>query len=145
MSEILSVGILPCLHKRQLVPQLPTRKKRNAHENTRQIQLHLETNIHIGPVNSRTPPERKPSIRNLVQTAPLRIRQLLIPHALLEARRLLPEQTLPGRDVRPLEQCVLEDTLDTAQRGDHVHTVAVQLPQLAIVTLRRPPEGIAIE
>ena len=124
---------------------LPTTKNkgRNVHEDTRQIQLHLETNIHIGPVNSRTPPKRKPPIRNLIQPTPLRIRQLLIAHALLEPRRLLPEQTLPSREVRALEQGVLENTLDTSESSDDVDTVVVELPQLAIVTLRRPPEGIA--
>jgi hypothetical protein len=38
---------------------------------------------------------------------------------------------------------VLQDTLDTTERGNHVDAVVVELPELAIVTLRRPPEGVA--
>ena len=41
-----------------------------------------------------------------------------------------------------LEQGVLEDTLNTTQCGDNVHTVVVQLPQPAVVT---PPEGVVLE
>lgn len=44
------------------------------HENASQIQLHLETNIDICSINCRTPPQSEPTIGNLVQTGPLRIR-----------------------------------------------------------------------
>ena len=54
------------------------------HEDTRQIKLDLETDIDVGTVDSWTPPERKSTIRNLVQTGPLSIREFLISHRLLE-------------------------------------------------------------
>ena len=38
------------------------------HENTRLIKLHLETDIHIGAINGRTPPQREAMVRNLVKT-----------------------------------------------------------------------------
>ena len=136
---------MPCLHKRRLLPQPPPREQCDAHENTRQIQLHLETNTHVGTVDSRTSPKRKPPIRNLIQPAPLRIRQLLVSHGLFEARRLLPEQTLPSREVCAFEEGVFEDTLNTTKCGDYIDTVVVELPQLAVMTLRRPPEGVADE
>lgn len=50
------------------------------HKDAGQIQLNLETHIHISPINSRTPPKGKPSIRNLIQATPLRIGQLLVLH-----------------------------------------------------------------
>lgn len=37
-------------------------------------------------------------------------------HGLLKAAGLLPEQPLPGGEVGALEQCVLQDTLNTTQR-----------------------------
>ena len=117
----------------------------DVHEDTSQIQLDLETDVDVRAIDRRTPPEREPTVRDLVETGPLRVRELLVPHRLLEAGRLLPEQTLPGREVRALEEGVLENALDTSQSSDDIHTVVVELPQLAIMALRRPPEGIATD
>jgi len=39
---------------------------------------------------------------------------------------------------------VLQDTLDTTQRGNHINTIVVELPELSIVALRSSPEGIAV-
>ena len=63
------------------------------HEYTSQIELHLETDVDVGTIDGRAPPESEPTIRNLVQTGSLRVRQLLVPHGLFETGRLLPEQT----------------------------------------------------
>ena len=115
----------------------------NVHENISEIELDLETDVDVRTVDGRTPPEREPTVRDLVKTRPLRVRELLVPHRLFEARRLLPEQTLPSREVRALEQGVLENTLDTSKSSDNVDTVVVKLPQLAVVALRSPPERIA--
>ena len=115
----------------------------DVHEDTSQIQLDLETDVDVRAIDRRAPPERESTVRDLVKTRPLRVRELLVPHRLLEAGRLLPEQTLPGREVRALEESVLEDALDTSQSSDDIDTVVVELPQLAVMTLRRPPEGIA--
>ena len=115
------------------------------HENTRQIELYLETDVDVGTIDCGTPPERETTGGNLVQTGTLGIRELLVSHGLFETRRLLPEKTLPGREVRALEQRVLKDTLDTTQSSDDIDPVVVELPQLAVVTLRGPPEGVAIK
>ena len=115
----------------------------NVHEDTSEIELDLETNVDVRTVDGRTPPEREPTVRDLVKTRPLRVRELLVPHRFLEARRLLPEQTLPRREVRALEECMLKDTLDTSKSSDDVDTVIVELPQLAVVALGSPPERVA--
>ena len=113
------------------------------HEDTRQVQLDLETDVDVGTIDGWTPPEREATVRNLVETRPLRVRQLLVTHRLLEAGRLLPEETLPGREVGTLEERVLQDTLNTTERGNDIDTVVVELPKLAVMTLRSPPEGVA--
>ena len=113
------------------------------HEDTSQIELHLETDVDVCAIDRRAPPERESTVRDLVKTGPLRVRELLVPHRLLEAGRLLPEQTLPGREVRALEERMLKDTLDTSKSSDDVDTVIVELPQLAVVALGSPPERIA--
>ena len=45
----------------------------------------------------------------------------------------------PGREVRTLEQRVFQDTFDASQRLDHVRPVIIQVPELAVVALVRPP------
>jgi hypothetical protein len=49
-------------------------------ENTCQIQLHLETHIHVGSVNGWRPPESEATIGYLIQTRSLSIGQLLELH-----------------------------------------------------------------
>mmetsp|Transcript_59082 Transcript_59082/g.126986 ORF Transcript_59082/g.126986 Transcript_59082/m.126986 type:complete len:443 (-) Transcript_59082:1525-2853(-) len=112
------------------------------HENAREVQLHLETHVHVGAVDRRRPPQGEAPVRNLVETTPLRICQLLEAHGLLKAARLLPEETLPCREVGALEEGVLQDSFDAAQGLDHVGTVVVQVPELPIMALVRPPEGV---
>lgn len=41
---------------------------------------YLETDVDVGPVDSGRPPEREPSVRDLVETGALRVRQLLVLH-----------------------------------------------------------------
>ena len=65
----------------------------NAHEDTSQIQLDLETDVHVRAVDRRAPPEREPTVRNLGQTVPLSVGQLFVSHGLLETGGLLPEET----------------------------------------------------
>ena len=113
------------------------------HEDSSEIKLDLETDVDVCTVDRGTPPQSETTIGNLVQTRPLRVRELLVPHRLLEAGRLLPEQTLPGEEVRALEEGVLEDTLNTTQSGNNVNTVVVALPNSTVVALGSPPEGIA--
>lgn len=49
-------------------------------------------------------------------------------HGLLKARGLLPEKPLPGGEVRPLEQRVLQNTFHTSQGLDDICPVVVQVP-----------------
>ena len=63
-------------------------------------------------------------------------------HALLKSARLLPEQSLPRWKVRSLEERVLQDSLHAPQRLNHVGPVRVEIPQLPVVTLMRPPERV---
>ena len=66
-------------------------------------------------------------------------------HALLKARGLLPEEPLPCGEVGALEQGVLQNALHTSQGLDDICPVVVQVPQLAIVTLVGPPEGVLLQ
>lgn len=54
------------------------------HENPRQIQLDLKSNINIRSVNGWTPPESESSIWDLVQTGPLSICKFFILHGFLK-------------------------------------------------------------
>lgn len=49
------------------------------HEDACQIQLHLETHVHIGAIDGGRPPQREAPVGDLVQTRPLCISQLLVP------------------------------------------------------------------
>ena len=50
------------------------------HEDSSQIQLHLEADVYIGSVDRWRPPKRKSSIRDLIETRSLRMSQLFILH-----------------------------------------------------------------
>ena len=113
------------------------------HEDTGQIKLDLETDVYVGTIDSRTPPERESTVRDLVQTGPLSVRELLVSHRLFETGRLLPEQTLPGWEISALEQGVLQNTFNTTKSGDDINPIIVELPQFSVMALRRPPERIA--
>ena len=54
------------------------------HEDTRQIQLDLETDVDVGTIDRRTPPEREATVRNLVETGTLGVGELLELHGLFE-------------------------------------------------------------
>ena len=49
----------------------------------------------------------------------------------------------PGREVRTLEQRVFQDTFDPTKGLDHVRAVVVQIPELAVVALVRPPARVS--
>lgn len=49
------------------------------HEDAGEIQLDLETDVHIRTIDGWRPPKREAPIRNLVQPAALRVCQLLVP------------------------------------------------------------------
>ena len=52
----------------------------SVHENSGQVKLDLETDIDVGAVDGRRPPERETTIRDLVETGPLSVGQLLVFH-----------------------------------------------------------------
>jgi len=114
------------------------------HEDTSQVKLYLETDVDVRSIDRRAPPQRETTVRNLVETRTLRVGELLVSHRLFETGRLLPEKTLPRREIRSLEQRVLQDTFHTTQRSDDVDTIVVELPQFTVMTLRRPPEWVTV-
>ncbi len=57
------------------------------HEDAGEIELDLEPDIHIGSVDGGTPPEREASVRDLVQTTPLGVGQLLVPASIANRLR----------------------------------------------------------
>ena len=115
----------------------------SVHEDTCQIKLNLETDVYVGTIDSWTPPQGKSTVRDLIQTGSLGVCKFLVSHRLLETGRLLPEQTLPGREISTLEKSVFQDTFDTTEGGDDINTIVIELPQFSVVTLGCPPEGIA--
>ena len=77
------------------------------------------TDIHVRAVDRRAPPQRESPVGDLIETASLRVRQLLVLHGLLKTRSFFPKQALPRREV-----------------GACVETVA-KPPRLAPATRRR--------
>lgn len=98
------------------------------HENTSQVKLNLETNINVCTIDRWAPPQGESTVWNLVQTRSLSIRELLVAHRLLEARRFLPKKTLPCGEVSALEQRVLENSFDPTKSSDNIDPVVVELP-----------------
>ncbi len=71
--------------------------------------------------------------------------ELLILHGLLKARGLLPEEAFPSWEIGALEKGMLKDALHTSESLDHISTVVVEIPQLTIMFLMSPPEGVLLE
>jgi len=57
----------------------------------------------------------------------------------------IPEETFPRREVGSFEQCVFQNALDTSECLDHVSSVVVEIPQLAVMPLVCPPERILLQ
>ena len=57
----------------------------------------------------------------------------------------LPKQTFPCGKVCTLEESMLKDAFYTSKSLDHISTVVVQVPQLAIMALVCPPEWILFQ
>mmetsp|Transcript_9904 Transcript_9904/g.16651 ORF Transcript_9904/g.16651 Transcript_9904/m.16651 type:complete len:467 (+) Transcript_9904:1679-3079(+) len=139
------VDLLPEMRSEDLDERDLERGQLPVHEDARQVQLHLESDVDVGPVDGGGPPESESAVGDLAQPRALGVRQLLVLHGLLEARGLLPEEALPGGEIGSLEERVLENALDSAQGLDHVGAVVVEVPELAVVLLMSPPEGILLE
>ena len=139
------VHLLPQMGAEDLDERDLERRDLAVHEDSGEVQLHLEADVHVCAVDGRAPPESETAVGDLVQTAPLGVCELLVLHALLKAAGLLPEETLPSREVGPLEQRVLQDALHAPQGLDDVRAVVVEVPQLPVVALVRPPERVLAE
>mmetsp|Transcript_19227 Transcript_19227/g.59289 ORF Transcript_19227/g.59289 Transcript_19227/m.59289 type:complete len:634 (-) Transcript_19227:308-2209(-) len=136
------VDLLPEMRAEDLNQRYLKRRNLAVHEDAGQVELDLEADVDVGAIDRRRPPEREAAVRDLVQPGALRVGQLLVLHGLFEAARFLPEEAFPRREVRALEERVLEDALDAAEGLDHVRAVVVEVPQLAVVPCVGPPEGI---
>lgn len=115
------------------------------HKDASQVELNLEPDIHICPVDCWRPPQGEATIWNLVETRSLGVSQLLVLHGLLEARCLFPEETFPSGEVSALEQSVLENPFHASKCLNHVSSVVVEIPEFAVVLLMRPPERVLLE
>ena len=49
----------------------------------------------------------------------------------------------PGREVGPFEQRMFQDTFDASQGLNHVRAVIIEIPELAVVALVRPPARVS--
>lgn len=103
------------------------------------------TGAHISSVDGGRPPKSEASVGDLVEARALGISQFLVLHGLLKATGLLPEETLPSREIGAFEQCMLQDALHPTKSLDHVSAVVVEVPQLPIVTLVSPPEWVLLQ
>ena len=99
----------------------------------------------VGSVDGGGPPEGESSVGDLVETGSLGVGELLVLHALLESGGFLPEETFPSGKVSSFEESVLQDSLDAAQRLNHVRPVVVEIPEFSVVPLMCPPERILLE
>mmetsp|Transcript_42650 Transcript_42650/g.166468 ORF Transcript_42650/g.166468 Transcript_42650/m.166468 type:complete len:261 (+) Transcript_42650:2330-3112(+) len=136
------MNFLPKMRSENLNQRDLQRWDLSVHENAGEIELHLETNVDVSPVNGRTPPKSETPVGDLVEARSLGVGQFLIFHAFFESGRLLPEQSLPSGEVGTLKQGVLEYALYAPKSLDHIRSVIVQVPQLAVMPLMSPPEGI---
>ena len=109
------------------------------------LQYNYNNSSYISPVNCRRPPKSESSVGDLIQTRSLCIGEFLVLHRFFKSTGLLPEQTLPCREVRPFKERMFQNALHTSKGLDHVSSVVVQVPQFAIVSLMGPPEGILFE
>ena len=73
------------------------------HENSCQIELDLETNVDISPIDGWRPPKGKSSIGNLVQTGSLCVGQLFVLHGFFETGCFFPEKTFPCGEIGSLK------------------------------------------
>lgn len=63
----------------------------------------------------------------------------------MEGSQVSPEETLPGREVSALEESVFQNAFHATQCLDHICTVVVQVPELPVMPLVCPPEGVLFQ
>jgi hypothetical protein len=81
------VNLLPQVRPEDLDQADLQRRDLAVHEDARQVELHLEADVHVGAVDGGGPPEREAAVGDLVEAGALRVGQLLVLHRLLEAWR----------------------------------------------------------
>lgn len=110
------VNLLPQMGTEDLNERDLERRDFAVHEDPSQIQLHLETDVDVGSVDRRRPPQREATIGDLIQTGSLGVGQLLVLHRLFESGSFFPEETLPRGEVSSLEERVFQDTFHATWR-----------------------------
>lgn len=63
----------------------------SVHKDTGKIQLNLETNINVGSIDGRRPPECESSVGNLVKTTLLGVGQFFVFHGVFESTGFFPK------------------------------------------------------
>jgi hypothetical protein len=104
------MDLLPQMGTEDLNQRNLERRDLAVQKDTSQVKLDLETNIDIGTVYCRRPPECEPTIWNLVETGPLCIGEFFELHGLLKTGSAFPEQSFPGR------KCSLMGLVSSLQR-----------------------------
>jgi hypothetical protein len=123
------VNLLPQMGPENLNQGYLERWNLAVQKDTGQIQLYLETNIYVGSVNSRAPPQGEATIRDLIQPRSLGVSQLLELHAFFESGSLLPKETPPSWGMlSSFEKCVFKNGLDSSQGLDDICAIGVQIP-----------------
>ena len=98
------------------------------HENTSKIQLDLKSNINIGSINSRRPPESEPSIRNLVKPTSLSMCQFFVFHTFFKTTGFFPKQSFPGGEVSSFEQSMFQNSFYSSQSLYHISPIIIKIP-----------------
>ena len=58
---------------------------------------------------------------------------------------LLPEESFPCWEIGALKESMLKNTFNTTECLNHVSPIVVEVPELSIMLLMSPPEGVLLE
>ena len=106
--------------------------------------MHLETVIHIGAIDGRPPPRVKRRLGIWLRLDLWALVSFLYRIDSSNPDAFSRKEPFQVGKISTFEESVLQDTLDTTQRGNHVNTIVVELPELSIMAMRSPPEGVAV-
>lgn len=113
-----TVNLLPQMGSKDLDERNLEGRNLSVHKDSSKIQLHLETNVHICPIDGWRPPQCKTTIRDLIQTRTLGVCQFFEFHRFLhelsalpkgtylEPGSLFPEKTFPCWEICALKERV---------------------------------------
>lgn len=107
--------------------------QQHSHEDACQIQLHLESNVHIGTVDCGAPPQREAAVGDLIQTTALCIGELLVLHGLFKPAGLHTKgtQLCAGDVVRKGQSVKIFDTACLSQADMEMCSQGVSCVTLA--------------